>query len=284
MTHQTNESALATQLHLFAHQQIETALDYATSPALDARLAVHETRRCLKRLRALLQLVREAVGDTIYDRDRRYLRDVGQCLSALRDAAARQQTLDSLQNQAANALSEKSWQAVRKGVRGRQPRAEKILLAVAAKLKVARSRIMNWPLEAANEPLLRKALRKSYRRGRRAMKVALAQPQAEHLHEWRKRVNQLRHQLRILQTLELVTEKKRLQRCRDLAQALGSYNDLAVLAVRLSQLQLAERTSELHALAQLIQTAQAEDEATAKQLGARLYRRSAKAFLKSLSL
>ncbi|MFN7928909.1 MAG: CHAD domain-containing protein [Blastocatellia bacterium] len=284
MKHQTNESELATQLHQFAHQQIETALDYATNSAHDARLAVHETRRCLKRLRALLRLVRAAVGDTIYDRDQRYLRDLGQRLAALRDATAMQQTLDSLQNQAANALSGKSWRAFKKGVRGRQPRAEQILLVVAAKLKVARSRIMNWPLETADESLLRKALRKSYRQGRRARKVARVEPQPEHLHEWRKRVNQLRHQLRILQIIQLVTEKEPLQRSRALVEALGTYNDLAVLAARLSQLKVDERTSESQTLTQLIQTAQTKEEATAKQLGAKLYRHSAKAFLKALSL
>lgn len=282
MNHKTDESTLATQLHQFARQQIDAALDYATNPAHDSQLAIHEIRRCLKRLRALLRLVREAVGETIYDRDQHYLRDLGQRLSTLRDGTVVQQTLDSLQSQAASALSRKSWKAVRKGVRRRQPRAEKTLLAVAAKLKVAHSRILNWPLEAADEPLLRKALRKSYRQGRRAMKMARAEPQAEHLHEWRKRVNQLRHQLRILQALQLVTEKEPLQRSRALAQALGSYNDLAVLAARLSQPQLAARTSELQMLAQLIQTTQTEEEGTAKQLGSQLYRRSAKTFLNSL--
>lgn len=283
MKHKTDKFSLATQLHSLALQQVDAALDYATNSTSEPNLAVHETRRCLKRLRALLRLVKEAVGDTIYDRDRRYLRQLGQRLAGLRDAAATAQTLASLQTQAAETLPRKTWQIIRKEVRGRQPRAEKTLAAVAAKLKVARSRIAHWPLESVDDALLRSALRKSYRRGRRAMKVALAQPQAEHLHEWRKQVNQLRHQWRILQTLNLVAGKERLQVSRALAQALGSYNDLVVLAERLPQLNFAGRETERHTLRQLIQTAQAENETTAGQLGQQLYQVSPKAFLKSLA-
>ena len=116
------------------------------------------------------------------------------------------------------------------------------------------------------------------------MKEALAQPQAENLHEWRKQVNHLRHQVQILQTLKIVVLKKTLKASRALAQTLGLHHDLAVLSQRLSQFKTAGRETELNKLVQLVQAAQASAQTKAAKLGHQLYRTSSKAFLQALSL
>ena len=281
-----HKHAVALLLRQFALRQIDLALDYVTNPAYDTDIAIHEMRRCLKRLRALLRLAQEVVGETIYDRDNRYLRRLGQRLAALRDVSAMQQTLLTLQKNAAATLTDKTWKRIKQELQGRQQaqREKKALTIVATKLSLARSRIANWPLELADNTTLQKAMRKSYRRGRRAMKEALAQPQAENLHEWRKQVNHLRHQVQILQTLKIVVLKKTLKASRALAQTLGLHHDLAVLSQRLSQFKTAGRETELNKLVQLVQAEQASAQTKAAKLGHQLYRTSSKAFLQALPL
>src|ERR1700682_6471091 len=54
---------------------------------------VHEVRRDLKRLRALLRLLRGSVGDATYNRANQILRDMGRPLTPVRDAKILTQNL-----------------------------------------------------------------------------------------------------------------------------------------------------------------------------------------------
>src|SRR5215470_6876583 len=62
----------------------------------DAAAAVHDTRRCLKRLRALLRLVRPALPDSTYKREANRLAGIGRLLAGTRDQDVMRQTLESL--------------------------------------------------------------------------------------------------------------------------------------------------------------------------------------------
>src|ERR1700736_4154262 len=55
--------------------------------------AVHELRKDLKRLRALLRLLRGSVGEATYDRANQILRDMGRPLTPIRDAEILMRTL-----------------------------------------------------------------------------------------------------------------------------------------------------------------------------------------------
>jgi hypothetical protein len=47
--------------------------------------AIHETRKCIKRLRALLRLVRSGIDDAAFEKENRRLRDISRSLSGARD-------------------------------------------------------------------------------------------------------------------------------------------------------------------------------------------------------
>lgn len=85
-------------LHLgvsrIAYEQIDEALGYLqdSGDALDE--AVHETRKCLKKLRGLLRLVRKEIGETVYKRENVMFRDAGRLLSDLRDCKVMIDTLE----------------------------------------------------------------------------------------------------------------------------------------------------------------------------------------------
>src|SRR4051812_44625789 len=67
-----------------ATEQIDRVLR-DLKPSKDANLAVHEGRKSLKRLRALLRLVRPGIGDATFKAENARFRDIGALFSADRD-------------------------------------------------------------------------------------------------------------------------------------------------------------------------------------------------------
>ncbi|MEQ1713760.1 MAG: CHAD domain-containing protein, partial [Hyphomicrobium sp.] len=66
-------------------EQIDRAITELDSAA-GSVTAVHEARKCLKRLRALLRLARPALGETVFDRENTFFRETGALLSHVRDS------------------------------------------------------------------------------------------------------------------------------------------------------------------------------------------------------
>src|SRR5262245_53924237 len=63
----------------------------------DPVAAVHEARKSLKRTRALLRLIRPALGESVYRRENGQLRDAGRLLSASRDRDVMRETVVKLE-------------------------------------------------------------------------------------------------------------------------------------------------------------------------------------------
>ncbi len=283
-----NKATVAHQIQELALQQIDRALDYLTKPTQNYDEAIHETRRCLKRLRAILRLVKAELGKTIYARDNVYFRNLGRRLAALRDAAVMTETFAVLKKQFAQQLPRSVWREISKELSAAQPQSvegkRNVLAVVATRLRTARARVEKWNLGFEGEAVLRQGVRNAYRRGNRAMEQALAEPTADNFHEWRKQVNHLRHQLQILQNLKIGKVKVALRNCKALAEILGLNNDLAVLSQHLQRHQQNDGKSARQTFQDLIRTRQVAFEAEAIQLGQQLYQYKAKAFIRHLLL
>ena len=109
-----NDPLLAEQIQYLALQQIDLAREQLTNSNRQVDEAIHKTRRCLKRLRAMLRLVKKEVGELIYDRDNSYFRNLGRQLSELRDATVIRQTLRDLQTQFPQTLNADTWRIIKK--------------------------------------------------------------------------------------------------------------------------------------------------------------------------
>ena len=86
-------------------EQIERA-ERELSASESLEVATHETRKSLKRIRALLRLVRPGLGDTVYRTENARFRDIGALLSSARDSDVLLQTvtkLETLPGEVANA-------------------------------------------------------------------------------------------------------------------------------------------------------------------------------------
>ena len=117
------------------------------SAGLDDVTAVHEARKDLKRLRAIVRLAGPALGDTTRRREAAAFRDMGRLLGSARDRAVLVMTLDEVLDRDAKALPAKRYAALR-ATAAEPPSADgdAQVSAVIVALRDADARIEHWPL------------------------------------------------------------------------------------------------------------------------------------------
>jgi CHAD domain-containing protein len=198
--------------------------------------AVHETRKSLKRLRALVKISRPALGDARYRRENAEFRQTGRLLSAARDAKVLTETLDGLFERAGDELSPDTAAPLRSRLEEEHARALEALVqdeaaveTVLARLKSARRRTARWTFPVQEFDVLTPGLERIYRRARRRFRAAAAQPSDENLHEWRKRVKDFWHACQIVRLAAPKRLKRLGKRAHQLSDLLGEDHDLVVL-------------------------------------------------------
>jgi hypothetical protein len=164
---------------------------------LDA--SVHEARKAIRRLRALLGLCRGQF-DGLDDIGGR-LQAIGRGLSVLRDAQA---SIDTARKLAALQAAT-PWAAAEDRLRQRRQRLVDAALAKDPGFARRRACIASiattldgLPWESLSAARLQRALRKSGKRVARAGRRASKAPSARSLHRWRRRLRTLRMQLDVI--------------------------------------------------------------------------------------
>jgi CHAD domain len=208
------------------------------------REAIHETRKALKRLRALVRLLRAELGERRYKREHAILRDAARRLAGARDAEVMVGTLDALLHRHPRRLGKRRpLIELRKLLVAERAIAERKTLGNRAmreelvrELGGLRERASRWDLpERPGIALVERDLQRIYREGReRRQHVAHVKNGrgtgakggrgARATHEWRKRVKDLRYAAQILGRPALAHRADRL------AELLGEEHDLVVLA------------------------------------------------------
>lgn len=217
-----------------ATEQIDRVLQELHAPK-DRNLAVHEGRKSLKRLRALLRLVRPGIGDAAFKSENARFRDIAALFSADRD----RHVLDEVAGQRAAAMGprfRKAFAAVKKALAERADVVPSHNEAAAARLKKAREEVAVLRLEPGGFATLQAGLELSYRRGRRQLRHAYAHPNDEAFHDLRKAVQQHWRHMQVLQRAWPALFAARLEAARRLSQILGDDHDLAVFVARLKAL------------------------------------------------
>jgi CHAD domain-containing protein len=191
--------------------------------------AVHEARKDMKKLRALLRLARGELGRETFARENACFRDAARELAGTRDSDVMLEALGALElPPGAGWELRKAIQAEREhgGEDGRAAAAR----AAVAILKEARGRIDDWPLERDSFGAVAGGLERTYRRGRRGFRTASEAPAVESLHEWRKRIKDLWYHHTLLRRLWPPVMTAVGDQAHDLSDLLGDDHDLAMLA------------------------------------------------------
>jgi len=182
--------------------------------------SVHEARKSFKRLRALVRLSGDELGDDVRRSENAAFRDAGRLLSGARDAAVLVKTLDDLDPKAFSGL-----RAALAEDGGGQPDEAAVRQAVDD----ARRRVETWPLDGDATAALASGFKRIRKRGRRAYEAAKRDPSTEHLHELRKRTKDLWHAAQILTPEKPKRMRKLARDAHELADVLGDDHDLATL-------------------------------------------------------
>jgi len=207
----------------------------------DYHIAIHNTRRNIKKIRAAWRLIRFDLKEGDFENKNQFYRDEARRLSDLRDATALLETLQHLKKHYGSVVSEEAFAGLETWLHeerselaesgeGRPP----ILGVVAENLRTKSAEINQFelPKDDWREGVV-EGLRRVYRRGFRGSQINAANGAREEMHEWRKRAKYLRYHLEILQGVwpELFgTWASEMHRLTD---QLGEYNNLAVLQQKL---------------------------------------------------
>jgi CHAD domain-containing protein len=198
--------------------------------------AVHEARKSLKKTRALLRLVRPGLGDRVYRRENRSLRDAGRLISGARDADVLVETVERLAERYVGRIPAADFEGLRDHLRAaslaaRAGSAGGGRITAAGMLDGVVGRIDDWPLERCHGKTLAAGLERAYRRGRHAFAAADADPTIERLHDWRKRVKDLWYHQRLVCPAWPEVLGAQAEEAHRLSEILGDDHDLAVLAL-----------------------------------------------------
>jgi CHAD domain-containing protein len=194
--------------------------------------ATHEVRKCFKRVRAALRLVREGLGDDLYHQENVFFRDSARPLSLVRDADVLIETVGKLAvsiEPAAHAKIHKALVANRQDVARRVLDAGKAFAIAKEDTALALARLPKWKFRRDGWAALEPGLRRVYRRGHYTLAVALEKPNVENLHGWRKQTKYLWHELQLLEGVWTGAGKELIEQTHELSTLLGEDHDLAVL-------------------------------------------------------
>jgi CHAD domain-containing protein len=195
--------------------------------------AIHDARRRVKKIRAIIRLVRPVLDKA--HRSDPDLRRVSRLLAPVADGQGVIDTLNQLLHRYRKHLPRKTASAIRSDLVARskhidQKAANNGVLKIAKKtLRAERERVKRWRLSADGFRAVAPGLKESVRRARAAMVAAWMKPTAAHHHAWRRHVKNHWFHVRLLE-----------ERCGDRLQpyqrhlealdgALGEYHNLVLL-------------------------------------------------------
>ncbi|WP_151718550.1 CHAD domain-containing protein [Gemmobacter serpentinus] len=262
------DGSLSDALHRIAQSQIapiRTTLADTPDPA-----GIHDIRKRVKKLRALLRLMRSGLP-RVQPAETVLLRDAARLLAAQRDAVVRLATLDRLiePEDGPQMLALRAHLAVEAETLPQAPPADPDRLRNLFDGLVLR--VESWSVQGSDRRVLVEGLATTREKARRQLRLARDNGTAEALHDLRKRVKDLWYQARLFAPVWPAMMKPIADEAGRLGETLGLHHDLAELALHLDALPDDVAVPSLReSLAARITDAQAGIEAAAFPLGARL--------------
>jgi hypothetical protein len=267
-----------------ARQELRTTAEALTVTGADEfENAVHESRKRLKKVRAVVALLEEA-GAKVPKKDRKRLKSAAAALSRIRDSAAIIETFDRLRRHYPKQLPNHTYKILRHGLVSARDRAQARaqrqgeMARTAERLTTVRKSARDWPSSRLDDSDLFAVIANSYRRSRTAMTRARQSGHSATVHDWRKQVKTFWYQMRLAKALTvgvapLIADFKRLE------TELGDDHNLVVLEATLRGCNdLRSMRPAMRHVGRLAERMRQQLRRRAFTLGRRLYVREPKAF------
>jgi len=250
-----------------AESQLRSANDHA--------VAVHETRKALKRLRALLRLVRPTLREHAFAEENAHLREIARILSGARDRDVLLETIIKLEGAcgpAAKGAGSMLREILQTANGGDTPNVDAAATKALERLPVAKKRFSQLKIMGSGFEAIGPGLEASYRRGRRTFRAAYAEGTDESFHEWRKSVQQHWRHMTLLSNAWPDYFVARINEARCLSQILGDDHDLVLLKAFVRTKPTGRISSaQANTVGKLARRRQKQLRAMAQPMGVRLY-------------
>lgn len=253
-------------------------------------LAVHGSRKAIKRVRALLQLIRGELPEKVYTYENGSMRTAARSLGEVRSAAAVAEASMVIKDLYGDLLAEGTFEEMLTRLSQRRDIIElraledpNLVGRLVRSLERAYNRYSSWPTDPDAREVygmgisdtfeaIGPGLHQTYGRGRKEMVQAYADPSAEHFHAWRRRAKDLRHQMEFLAPLWPEVIVGMAMTLHRLGLILGEDHDLAELMVLLRERpDLCPNPRERSLFAALVSQRRSELQIAAEILGRRVY-------------
>ena len=268
---------VAQEVSRIADRQLALAMAELTAIANtgDDRV-VHTTRRRVKKVRALIRLVRPALGRRRYRAVNRQLRAVNRLLAPEADGQAVLETLarvaaryrDELPRDVAAGIHDRL--VLGETIAHEEAALNGVYEAAAVRLRRVRNGVNDWELRATGFRVIASGLERTLRNSRRAMAKAAAHGRSDDYHTWRQRVKDHWLQIRLLQRRchdRLAADERHLER---LDGFLGEGHNCAILCDTLRSDATLTRADAARCL-RLVRRYERALRRAARQLGAKVY-------------
>ncbi len=252
--------------------------------------AVHQSRKAIKRVRALLRLIRGELSDKVFEFENRSLRDTARLVSEVRSSRAVVNAAALIAGLYGELLAEGTFEELMVRLEHRRGVVElrvledpRLIGRVVRSLERAYNRYAAWPTDEEARKVYGVGVRDSYQAiepglgttygdGRQNMVQAYSSRRPEHIHGWRKRVKDLRHQMEFLAPLWPEVVVGIAMTADRLGHILGEDHDLAELMTLLgTRPDLCPSSRERSLLSALVQERRRELQVAAEILGRRIY-------------
>ena len=248
--------------------------------------AMHQVRKDLKRARAALRLLRDALGEAAYAQENVELRDAARPLAGVRDAAVALEVLRELLRKEKKPARRAILREVRRSLHEERLHERDKLLrgwklaGLESALHDAGARAEYWRFPLDDAPVLRAGFERVYRKGRKALKQARSEGSTQSLHESRKQVKYLQQAAAIAAGAGSRRLKKLAKRAESVAERLGEDHDLAAVQARLAA--FPGQTKAERKLIARIEARRAKLQRKALKRARRLYSKKPAAFLEQV--
>jgi len=269
-----------------SRERIGKALDHLRQ--CDRLEAIHSVRKEIKKVRAALGLFRGKMAENAYRKRVRTLRAAAKRLQDPRDARVRPQALERLLIHFKSRLPARPFAGIKK-VLNQNCRAEVHGFGKGKSVRVVGrflQKIDRWAgdlkVKADGWAAIQAGLQESYGQGRKAHGMALAETSPKNLHQWRKHVQDLWHQLRLLHPIQPESLHAAAGELKILSQYLGDDHDLVMLRQFVVRHCARRYAREAKVLNRLIDLRQKELRSAAFALGSRFYAEKPPSFCRRL--
>ena len=200
----TVNQSVAAGLRRVAREELNSLSKHLSGAAPPRGEAIHEVRKSVKKLSAILQVV-DADNGRGLAKDANRLHTIHHRLSALRDADVMLDTLRKLRVKDRRILTEQCFARVQRRLSSHKKlamkaaRRKRTWRRIARSLRKVRRDARHWTPRHRQFGSLAAGIRRTHQQGRKAMARAEGRQRAADFHNWRKQVKALWYELRLLE-------------------------------------------------------------------------------------